>query len=70
MLVLTAYFVDKPEDICNSKRENPKYIGNSLSFQTGPTLSSLMTIPLNEKDIPQTKWIKGKCVYGMGKSVK
>ena len=66
-LVLTAYFVD-PSTICNSQRNDDTYLGDSLAIQIGPTPSSLMEIPLDEEDIPQTKWVKGKCFVGMGKA--
>ena len=66
MLVMTAYFVN-PNVICNGKREYSQYSGDSLFIQTGETLDSLMNIPLEQSDIRKTKWVEGKCVWGMGK---
>ena len=69
MLVVTAYFVD-PNVICTAGRDESKYVGDSLHIQTGASPSSLMTIPLKEDDVAKTNWVYGKCVPGMGKSVK
>ena len=67
MLVVTAYFVD-PDLICGGVREESKYLGDSLYIQTGASPSSVMKISLKEDDVKKTNWVKGKCVYGMGKS--
>ncbi|XP_028400184.1 uncharacterized protein LOC114523458 [Dendronephthya gigantea] len=66
LLVITAYFVD-PKVICAGGREESKYLGDSLFIQNGASPSSLMEIPLKEDVVEKkTKWVKGKCVYGMG----
>lgn len=66
MLVVTAYFVH-PSVICNGTRKASKYLGDGLFIQTGKTPSSLMEIPLKQDDVKKTKWVEGKCVWGMGK---
>lgn len=68
MLVVTAYFVD-PSLICNGNRKPSEYLGDSLFIQTGKTPSSLMEVPLKQEDVKDTKWVEGKCVWGMGKCV-
>jgi charged multivesicular body protein 7 len=67
MLVVTAYFVD-PKVICDAGRGESEYLGDSLYIQTGASPSSVMKIPLKEDDVKKTNWVKGKCVWGMGKS--
>lgn len=66
MLVVTAYFVD-PKVICAGGRDESEYLGDSLFIQNGASPSSLMKIPLKEENVVgKTKWVEGKCVYGMG----
>ena len=42
------------------------YVGDKLMFRIGE--NRCMEIPLREEDLDQntTKWVEGKCVYGMG----
>jgi hypothetical protein len=65
MLVVSAYFVD-PKVICAGGREESDYLGDSLYIQNGASPSSVMEIPLKEKDVGKP-WVNGKCVYAMGK---
>jgi charged multivesicular body protein 7 len=70
MWVVTAYFVD-PSTICTTGRSQAEFetegTGTQLSFQNGPTASSLMTIPMEESEVTTTtKFVNGRCFYGMG----
>jgi charged multivesicular body protein 7 len=70
MWVITAYFVE-PNTICTSGRTAQQLeregTGTLLAVQTGPTPSSLMRMPLTESDVTTTtKYVHGKCFYGMG----
>lgn len=61
--VLTAYFTD-PSMICvDGRKVNKGYLGDKLflEMKNGP-----VSIPLDEEDIKDTKWTKGRCFYGMG----
>ena len=72
---LTAYFID-PHRICDpTNKRDSHLLGNQISIQMTSALMSsghspmrVMTLPLEEKDIAGTKWTKGKCFWGMGKS--
>ena len=65
---ITAYFTD-PKRICDKNHQrNSGRVGEKLVLTTGP--DSSMEIPLLEKDIGSTKWVKGKCFWGMGKKSK
>jgi charged multivesicular body protein 7 len=70
MWVITAYFVN-PATICTTGRTDDEFetegTGTQLSFQNGPTATSLMTVPMEESEVTTTtNFIHGKCFYGMG----
>jgi len=68
--ILTAYFVD-PATICKSGRDanhlKTEGTGTGLWLQNGtdPIRDSFHS-PLYEKDVSQTKWVKGSCFPSMG----
>ena len=63
--IITAYFTN-PARICEKGNiRKPGQVGEKLILSTGK--DSFMEVPLLEKDIGTTKWVKGKCFYGMGK---
>jgi len=65
MIHMTAYFTE-PSTIC-SKRDLPLaegITGDKLVFVAGK--NKTLTVPLMEKGIPSTKWVKGRCFPGMG----
>lgn len=62
--LLSVYFTD-PNEVCNIQNKRPKgVVGDELYLQTG--LYEYMKIPLLEKDLSSTNWVKGKCFFGMG----
>lgn len=65
MYVITAYFVD-PATICSGTRPSSDYMGDRLLLQTGSKPGDHVAIPFKEEDLVGTKWVKGKCFYGMG----
>ncbi|KFM82414.1 hypothetical protein X975_23666, partial [Stegodyphus mimosarum] len=67
---MTAYFVD-PTIICNSGRTREQYLdqgtGTGLYFQNGTDpINDSVEIPLYEKDMEGTRWVKGGCFRTMG----
>lgn len=63
--MITAYFTN-PGRICEKDSvRKPGQVGEKLILSTGK--DSLMEVPLLEKDTGTSKWVKGKCFYGMGK---
>ena len=65
MYVLTVYFTD-PNHVCDGENNRPKgIVGDELNLQVG--VYEYMKVPLLEKELASTKWVKGKCFFGMGK---
>lgn len=65
MYVLTAYFTD-PNHVCDDENNRPKgVVGDELYLQVG--VYEYMKVPLLESELASTKWMKGKCFFGMGK---
>lgn len=67
---LTAYFVD-PSIICNGGRTREQYLqdgtGTGLYLQNGPDpIKDSKKVPVYEKDVEGTKWVKGGCFRSMG----
>jgi len=67
---LTAYFVD-PSTICSGGRTREQYLqdgtGTGLYFQNGTNpIRDSVEVPLYEKDMADTHWVKGGCVRSMG----
>ncbi|KAG8193806.1 hypothetical protein JTE90_029540 [Oedothorax gibbosus] len=67
---LTAYFVD-PNIICNGGRTKEQYeeqgIGTELHLQNGSDpIRNSVEVPLYEKDLEDTHWVKGRCFRTMG----
>ena len=65
MYVITAYFVD-PTTICSGTRPSSDYMGDRLLLQTGSSPDKHVAVPFKEEDLAGSKWVKGKCFYGMG----
>lgn len=66
----TVYFVD-PKIICSKGRSQAQYYdqgtGNGLYLQNGSNpIYDSVPVPLYEKDVPGTKWVKGGCFRSMG----
>lgn len=59
----TLYFTE-PSKICNGTKRDKNYIGDKMFILMGK--SQLMSIPLKEDKMANTKWVKGRCFYGMG----
>ncbi|XP_057317600.1 uncharacterized protein LOC130662709 [Hydractinia symbiolongicarpus] len=59
----TVYFTE-PSKICSGTKRDKNYVGDKMFILMGK--SQLMTIPLKEDKIANTKWVKGRCFYGMG----
>jgi len=62
---LTVYFTD-PKTICNAPKRGAKDIGDRLLIQTGSNWKSTMNVPMKEKDVKSTPWVKGKCIPYFG----
>ncbi|UJR25952.1 hypothetical protein I4U23_007300 [Adineta vaga] len=70
--ILTAYFVD-PKTICqsdeNSNLRKKGSIGTGLWLQNGTDpIQNSFSIPLDQSDADQTKWVQGACFPSMGKN--
>ena len=63
---LTVYFTD-PKTICNAPKRSDKDIGDRFLIQTGSSWKSTMNVPMKEKDVKSTPWVKGKCIPYFGK---
>ncbi|CAG7835003.1 unnamed protein product [Allacma fusca] len=63
--VLTAYFVN-PKQICSSNRSPSRVktdgFGNQLSFQNGPTPSTLILAPATRKLAAAQSWTNNQCL--------
>lgn len=67
--LLTAYFTKKPQDICKKRHRRSPKDGDTLVLQMSDVRwckPQFMEIPLDEKRLGNTKWVKGKCFKGMG----
>ncbi|KAL9952378.1 hypothetical protein ACROYT_G039628 [Oculina patagonica] len=77
--LLTAYFTKKPKDICKKKKKNRRHMeeterdakgdDDTLVIQTSDVRlckPQFMEIPLDERKLGSTKWVKGKCFKMMG----
>lgn len=68
--LLTAYFTNKPKDICKKKRHRRSAKdGDTLVLQMSDVRwckPQFMEIPLDEKKLGNTKWVKGRCFTRMG----
>ena len=69
--VLTAYFVD-PKSICQTGRSvasiESQGVGTGLWLQNGSDpIQDSVAVPLDEKSVSGTKWVKGACFPTMGK---
>lgn len=69
--LLTAYFTNKPRDICKKKKRRRRHAKDedTLILQMSDVRRckpQFMEIPLDEKKLGNTKWLKGKCFEGMG----
>nr|XP_042907952.1 uncharacterized protein LOC107440592 isoform X1 [Parasteatoda tepidariorum] len=67
---LTSYFVD-PNIICNEGRTREQYdeqgVGTGLYLQNGSNpIQNTFEVPLYEKDMEDTHWVKGGCFRTMG----
>ena len=78
--LITAYFTKKLRDICKKKhkhRDRRDDDGKKEKHKNEDTLviqmsdvrlckPRFMEIPMDERKLAQTKWVKGKCFPGMG----
>ncbi|CAH3030479.1 unnamed protein product [Porites evermanni] len=72
--LVTAYFTDKPSDIC--KKRPGKHLANGRHKKKDALVIQMsdvrlckpefMEIPLDERKLANTRWVKGKCFRGMG----
>ena len=68
--LLTAYFTKKPQDICKKRHRHSSKDDDTLVLQMSDVRwckPQFMEIPLDEKKLGNTKWVKGRCFKGMGK---
>lgn len=75
--LVTAYFTDKPSDIC--KKRPGKHLANGRHKKKDALVIQMsdvrlckpefMEIPLDERKLANTRWVKGKCFRGMGKII-
>jgi len=68
--ILTAYFVD-PSTICQSTGDNKNLkndaVGTGLWLQNGADpIRDSFSSPLDQSDLPKTKWVQGACFPSMG----
>ena len=74
--LVTAYFTDKPSDIC---KKRGKHLANGRHKKKDALVIQMsdvrlckpefMEIPLDERKLANTRWVKGKCFRGMGKII-
>ena len=75
--LVTAYFTDKPSDIC--KKRDRHFMANGRHKKKDALVIQMsdvrlyklefMEIPLVERKLANTRWVKGKCFRGMGKII-
>ena len=75
--LVTAYFTDKPSDIC--KKRDRHFMANGRHKKKDALVIQMsdvrlckpefMEIPLDERKLANTRWVKGKCFRGMGKII-
>ncbi|KAK3744555.1 hypothetical protein QZH41_017064, partial [Actinostola sp. cb2023] len=63
--VMTAYIQD-PVSACSTNRSSSRRLGNQLLIQNGSS-ADYIRVPLQERRLNGTKWVKGGCVWSMGK---
>lgn len=71
-----GHFTDKPSDIC---KKRGKHLANGRHKKKDALVIQMsdvrlckpefMEVPLDERKLANTRWVKGKCFRGMGKII-
>ena len=62
---LTIYFKD-PKKICSAPAGRDRNNEKRFMIQTGPNWKSIMNVPINEKELKSSLWVKGSFALVMG----